>query len=409
MAYEKHNLIIDNGYEIFRNDGSLRASSFTDNKAEAEGTFKVEVRDKNGDLKSCEEKPVRSFQKGMFYTYFPQKNTPTSIETSHKISNCTNWTYQNNSFFGNYGATGGICLCNRTGSAPSRTYSKVDCSCDSNTYTRELSAPHFNQTDNTVDLSFYREAVPLAAGAANTAALSLSSTGMTPTGTGSDGDGRIALADTISASWQANDSIKVTYNISIPTSSTATITKNFIIDLFSEIFLSSKFVNNEGTEIAPIRKGTTSSSKANNAKPIVHPDFTADTSTGAANKGIVIGSSDLSLDDDTVTGVKWDDYRLKSQFLGSAVEYSSSSWQNDYLSYQQSGNKFYAVFARNFRNISGSDITIKEAGIYSYCNDTTNSVATAGSFLLSRWLTGDVVVHDGETIRVYWKPAIVVS
>mgnify|MGYP007111692162 CR=1 FL=1 len=99
---------------------------------------------------------------------------------------------------------------------------------------------------------------------------------------------------------------------------------------------------------------------------------------------------------------------LNSEFLTTELQPQASD-NSDYTQAQNSGNTIWCSYARNFKNISEHDITIREAGVYSYATDTTHSVEQAGSFLLAHWLTGDVVVHPGETIRVYWKPTIVVS
>lgn len=126
---------------------------------------------------------------------------------------------------------------------------------------------------------------------------------------------------------------------------------------------------------------------------------------GATDMGIIVGSGN--------TAVSVDDYSL-AQLISSG----SGSGELSYLAQSSTSaiaklsvleGKAYATYVRDFTNNSAVAVTVKEAGLVAKTGVTTEGVETAGSYLLARWLTGDVAVNPGETLRIYFKPTVIAT
>lgn len=395
MAHDNdnHNFITDTGYKIYRPDGSLRTSFFTDNRPHCEGTFSVEVKDLTGKVKSYEEHPVRSFQGGFINDYlanattstkrmanYPYKITPDSSGGRTSLVSTGDLAYHGGIFIGN--------ISNKNSGYFGRTFNANGIAHNSvEPYiTYSVTAPHYDTTSHAIVFAMARSTIPLNSGFAN-------GVGFMTRSSESATQYYTWFCDACASSWAALDSIKVTYNFAFPSTPESTVTKNLILDMFGWVYTGLHLKNSEDQDV-DVRRSTTSSYAFASAAHIY----------GAAqnqvDRGIVLGESDLD--------VTWEDAHLNSPISADRLRPDSES-SSDFIGLAVADNatKCYCTHARTFTNISNEDITIREAGVYAYSNDTTYSVTAAGSFLIAHWLTGDIVIHPGEAIRVYWKPTII--
>lgn len=391
---DNHNLVMNNGYEIYRPDGSLRTSSFTDRVPPCEGTFSLEVKDTEGRPKSFEEHPIRSLQGGFISDYlantstyayrmvnYPYKENVTPFTRTSLVSGSDSMhggiglgaLYNKSSGrFGKYILFTGV---PRNSEEPYITSSSQDM------------YPHYDPQANAIIFSMARTTIPLTGGSATGAGFKATNTTETAT------NYYTWFCDPCTAQWDALDSIRVTYNFAFPSTSESTITKNFILDMFGFVYPNFHLKDYEDHDVDVKRSSSTSYAFAN-----------ASHIYGAAqnqvNRGIVLGDSN--------TAVTWEDAHLNGPIPTSKLRPGSES-ASDFVGMTLADNatKCFCTHARSFTNISDEAVTIREAGVYAYADNTTYSVTSAGSFLLVHWLTGDVVVGAGETIRVYWKPTIV--
>lgn len=191
--------------------------------------------------------------------------------------------------------------------------------------------------------------------------------------------------------------VELAWTLNFPATESKAITKNWIENFIQNIAASAyTFTDYTGNS----RTGTAS--------------YTGQSFTKAANcvggagvtdMGIIIGSGD--------TAVSADDYAL-AQLISSG----SGSGELSYLAQSSTSaiaklsvleGKAYATYVRDFTNNSAAAVTVKEAGLVAKTGVTTEGVETAGSYLLARWLTGDVTVNPGETLRIYFKPTVIAT
>lgn len=191
--------------------------------------------------------------------------------------------------------------------------------------------------------------------------------------------------------------VEVAWTLNFPATSAKAITKNWIMNFIQNIAASAYvFKNLAGSSVA----GTAS--------------FTGQSFTKAANcvggagvtdMGIVVGSGD--------TAVSADDCSL-AQLISSGtstgeLSYLPMSSVSAIAKLSQLEGKAYVTYVRDFTNNSATAVTVREAGLVAKTGVTTEGIETAGSYLLARWLTGDVTVNPGEKLRVYFKPAVVAT
>lgn len=394
--YKKHNFVSNYGYEIYRPDGTLRKRYMPEPEASCEGTLDLEIKDQKGEIKQKDSVPIRSLQRGIIAQIF--SSTPgssTSSESAYRFQN--RWFYtpaqgsnpQRGSNIAASGSSmfGGIFVCNQSSSGTSKYCSYVGSDNIDQSFVSMSSVSdhlHYDSaTGGTIKISLTRSNVQPNSGSASRIAL-VGNSGTAP--------GYVYAMDSLSSSWAQNDSIRITYNFEFPTSSSSTINRNMLVDWFTNFDTSMRLKNLSGTEIAP--KNT------NPSLTICGCKYIYGASADQIDKGIVLGSSDAD--------VNWEDTNLNSVFDVNVLKPTATS-AADFTGEQISGSTVYCQHARNFQNISDSAVTIKEAGVITHPTNTTYCVASADSFLLAHWLTGDVVVNPGETIRVYWKPTIIVD
>lgn len=210
-------------------------------------------------------------------------------------------------------------------------------------------------------------------------------------------EGNIMLArDAVSdLAFQVGTFLTIQWTLDFPIVATKTITKNwiknFLQNLADEPFQDFKQI--DGTEATGVQSVTGATfTKAANMTGAVNTD----------DVGIVIGTSAAT--------PTWTDYKL-----GNQIEHGTGSGQMQYAAMSAPSNvptihpttgKADVSYHREFANNSGAAITIKEAGIIAKTASTSEGVNTAGSYLVARWLTQDVYVANGNTLRIYFKPRV---
>jgi hypothetical protein len=190
--------------------------------------------------------------------------------------------------------------------------------------------------------------------------------------------------------------VKITWTLDFPKITNKTITMNWIKNFFQNIADSNynDFIQIDGT------------TTANGVSNITGQTFTKEVNCrGGANdntKGIVIGTSNISTN--------------PNQFdLGSRIANGTGSGEMEYGTMTQSSDiamiyptegKADVSYSRTFKNNSGNSVIIKEAGMIAKTSSTSEGIDTAGSYLIARWLTGDIVVPNGYTLKIYFQPQV---
>lgn len=393
--YKKHNLVSNYGYEIYQADGTLRERYMPEPEASCEGTLDLEIKDQNGKIKQKDSVPIRSLQRGIIAQIFSSAGSSTSNESAYRFQN--RWFYSpqsgqwpqsgSNIMSGSCSPYGGIFVCNQSSSGTNKTCSFMgsDNINESFVSMSSVSDPlHYDNDSGTIKISLTRANVQPGSGSASKIAL---------IGSQSNDARYVYAMDSLSSSWAQNDSIRITYNFEFPTSASSTITKNMLVDWFTNFDTSMRLKNLSGTDVA-----------CRNTSPsltICGCKYIYGASANQIDKGIVLGTSDAD--------VSWEDTDFTDSVFDVNVLKPLATSAADFTGEIVSGTTVYCQHARNFQNISDHAVTIKEAGVITHPTNTTYCVASVDSFLLAHWLTGDVVVNPGETIRVYWKPTIIVD
>lgn len=200
----------------------------------------------------------------------------------------------------------------------------------------------------------------------------------------------------------ANESAAVTLTFRFPVSSERAMLNNFFLN-FIQLWSASPFTtykNTLGDEVTSIM-GT------NNTGGLTGSAGIYDATLNTTSRGIVVGSSNQAVD--------WaNDYDLKAKIAGGsnegelvAVATTSANFRSAAASYGTMDATFGIIeHWRDFQNASPSDITVREAGVIAYASSAL--FPSPYNYMISRWLTGDILVKRNETLRVIWKPKITV-
>lgn len=189
--------------------------------------------------------------------------------------------------------------------------------------------------------------------------------------------------------------IKITWTLDFPLSTTKMMTRNWIENLVQNIADApfQNFKQLDGTEVTGAQAITGASfTKVGNCTG----------GAGASDVGIIVGTSN--------SAVSWEDYKLGSQVgngTGSGqLVHAAMPTASSIATIHPTTGKANVVYSREFSNNSGAGITIKEAGLVAKTASTSEGVLTAGSYLLARWLTQDIYVENGYTLKIYFQPQI---
>lgn len=191
--------------------------------------------------------------------------------------------------------------------------------------------------------------------------------------------------------------VELAWTLNFPATDSKAVTKNWIKNFIQNIAASAYALKDlAGNSVAATASHTGQSfTKAANCVG----------GAGVTDMGIIVGSGD--------TIVSADDYSL-AQLISSG----SGSGELSYLAQSSTSaiaklsvleGKAYATYVRDFTNNSAAVVTVREAGLVAKTGVTTEGVETAGSYLMARWLTGDVTVNPGETLRIYFKPTVIAT
>ena len=224
------------------------------------------------------------------------------------------------------------------------------------------------------------------------------------------GSGKMIARDTVAdAVWSVGTFIKVTWTIDFPLNSSRQMTlnwvKNFVQNIADAPFQDFKTIDgSDATGVILDTPSTASFTKKANC-------------IGAADEdtaGIVIGTSS--------SAPVYNSYALGAQIAtgtGSGqMTYNAGVSVNDatttpkYLftpRIKPTTGTATVTYLRTFTNNSGAAITIKEAGLIAKVDSASaaaQGIDTGGSYLLARWLTQDIYVADGNTVRITFQPQI---
>ena len=209
--------------------------------------------------------------------------------------------------------------------------------------------------------------------------------------------GKMIARDSFSTGYafSVGSFIKITWTLDFPVSTSKMMTRNWIENLVQNIADApyQNFKQLDGTEVTGAQSITGSSfTKVGNCTG----------GAGADDIGIVVGTSN--------TSVSWLDYKLGSQIsngTGSGqLVHAAMPTASSIATIHPTTGKANVVYSREFSNNSGAGITIKEAGLVAKTASTSEGVLTAGSYLLARWLTQDIYVEAGYTLKIYFQPQI---
>ena len=195
------------------------------------------------------------------------------------------------------------------------------------------------------------------------------------------------------ATFAVGDTVKVVFTIDFPTGN-ALMTKNWV----------QNFLQN----IAPANYTFTQTDGET-------------TGTGATNTGLTFtkaANCQAAADDDTmglVIGTSAAQVDYNDTALGAQIAHGTGSGQMEYgimpvLSsvahiYPTLG-KADITYSRDFINVSGDAINVNEAGLIAKTAVTTEGVNKEGEYLIAHWNTGNIIVDNGATLRIYFQPQI---
>lgn len=228
------------------------------------------------------------------------------------------------------------------------------------------------------------------------------------------GNGKMIARDQVAdAAWSVGTFVKVTWTLDFPLNSSRQMTmnwvKNFVQNISDAPF--QDFTMLDGTEAVGVQGVSVGFCKKANMMG----------AAGEDDIGIVVGTS-TSLGPTPggdKSGVAAYQYNLNAPIANGTgsgeLVYGAGTSTNDttttpkYLflpRIKPTTGTATVSYTRTFENTSGAAITVKEAGIIAKTTVTTDGVATAGSYLVARWLTQDIYVADGNTLKITFQPQI---
>lgn len=228
------------------------------------------------------------------------------------------------------------------------------------------------------------------------------------------GNGKMIARDQVAdAAWSVGTFVKVTWTLDFPLNSSRQMTmnwvKNFVQNISDAPF--QDFTMLDGTEAVGVQGVSVGFCKKANMMG----------AAGEDDIGIVVGTS-TSLGPTPggdKSGVAAYQYNLNTPIAngtgsgelvyGAGTSTDDTTTTPKYLfrpRIKPTMGTATVSYTRTFENTSGAAITVKEAGIIAKTTVTTDGVATAGSYLVARWLTQDIYVADGNTLKITFQPQI---
>lgn len=367
-----HNFGFGTGYKIFDKNGALIESKFDPSRPEVEGMIEIEVKDRTGRIEHKHQQPMRSFIKSFLQVLYDGRRL-------------------------GYHSTG-ICVTKQEASqkchiALGQTASEVVVDTDQPldiTTTQYFADAHplvFEGLTRSTDAISIQVSFTTSRNASSSRSVSYNTASLSCVH---------GPASSFYSTWICNDkfplitvdayrTIKITAVLSFPVTAYKTLTEEFVYNFVQNLISPHTFTTITDDSVL----GT------------LYSDTVSDQSSAFkfAKAFICIGSSDQQ--------ISTSDHKLGSMYAATGDGFSSlgMSRPGSNKSYIVAGNSAYMDFYRDFKNISDSPLTVREAG---FVTDGTLSSGfeSAGSFLIARWLTGNIVVQPDQTLRVYFQPTV---
>ncbi|MBR6421927.1 DUF1566 domain-containing protein [bacterium] len=191
--------------------------------------------------------------------------------------------------------------------------------------------------------------------------------------------------------------VEVAWTLNFPATESKAITKNWIKNFAQNIAAAAYTFTDMAGNTAAGSMSHTGQSFAKAANCVG--------AAGVTDMGIIVGSGDsaVSADDNALAQL------IASGTSTGELSYLAMSSVSAIAKLSVLEGKTYATYVRDFTNNSTAAITVREAGLVAKTAVTTEGVEAAGSYMLARWLTGDITVNPGETLRIYFKPTVIAT
>lgn len=191
--------------------------------------------------------------------------------------------------------------------------------------------------------------------------------------------------------------VELAWTLNFPATESKAITKNWIKNFVQNIAAAAYTFTDMAGNTAAGSMSHTGQSFAKAANCVG--------AAGVTDMGIIVGSGDsaVSADDNALAQL------IASGTSTGELSYLAMSSVSAIAKLSVLEGKAYATYVRDFTNNSTAAITVREAGLVAKTAVTTEGVEAAGSYMLARWLTGDVTVNPGETLRIYFKPTVIAT
>lgn len=367
----KHNFDYSVSWEVVSPNGNIVAKSHDIESVNIEGTVRTSIVNRKGQKVFDEETPMRSYTVGFLESFV------------NGIRLAANTNFQT--------------LPMRMGAGNSPTYvQQIQCCQPFVDYSNSVyTAANIASSDAGMSIESLSEG-------ANSiiATIGISRTITSGSGTLREvaffaADGNMVSRDVVpDAAFNVGDTITITLKLHFPHSSYKTVTKNWVYNFLQNI--ASPYTDYKTTS------GTAASGVAN----ITSGTFAKEVNTrGAADDdtmGLVIGTGS--------TAASWDNYALGSQIANGSgsgqMQYSAMPETNYIAKIQPLAGSASVTYYREFTNASGNAITVKEGGLIAKTALTSEGIDTAGAYLLARWILPNVVVENGNTLKLYFRPKI---
>lgn len=373
---DKHNFGFDTECKIIKPNGKVREIITDLYQPRVEGIVSVDTFGSDGMPKQHVEQPMRSFVKNFIYTHFILGLRP-SNESQSLIKNTNN----------------AASLMASTGSTPVSINDTVITNPVSPNTQSQLGFIHqmpiYNSETQTVDLMLRKEGQVNAGGSLREVGLHARDNSFY----------YLVSRDLITpVSVKNGDMLRITITLRFPASTEKAMLNNFFLNLI-QLYAVNPFTiykDISGANATSILGSYVSSG-------LTYANYISIVNAGVVNKGIVVGSGNNNVD--------WEnDYALQTpitsgsgagQLVANACTLAANS-----TALIVSGSSALMEHWREFQNTSTGNITVREAGVIS--EPQTTLFTPLKRFMLARWLTGDVVVRPGETLRVSWRPKVTV-
>lgn len=395
----KHNFDYATKWEILDKKGNVVNSGTTQADSQVEGFIKFSFTDKDNNLIHESEKPMESFTVGYLsslmkgfriaakndsfadgegsnaafdklYTMIGSSNAPTYVQMTRPIApftECSNSAFMNND------------LINSTISPL-----KLESITETSSYIQAIISVERQIINSQSDLNYISEVCLYSCGS------------------------NMIARDTIDEPVGFKDlvNIKLTWTLRFHTSTTRTMTKNWVLNFLQNI----NYNNGTVEPFTGFKAWNFNTSSEISASGVV--DFTGQTftkylncmgDTNAYDKGIVIGSSE--------NDVNYSDTHLGNQIT--SLMYNASPIPTPIADNDCPTPVIHPTlgtatveYHRDFYNSTGSVVVVNEAGVYAKTTTANEGVDTAGSYLIARWKTGRIELPADHILRIYWQPQV---